>query len=50
MVEFYLLVAFRGRARIRMAFSAGVRIASVLAIVRRLVGRAVLVLRRRFRR
>lgn len=45
MVEFFRLVLFIGRVGIRMVISVGVRIASVLAIVRRLVGRVVLVLR-----
>lgn len=50
MVEFFRLVLFIGRVGIRMVISVGVRIDSVLAIVRLLVGRVVLVLRRRFRR
>ena len=45
MVVFFLLVVFPDRVGIRMVISVGVRIASVLAIVRLLVGRVVLVLR-----
>ena len=45
MVVIFRLVVFTDRVGIRMVISVGVRIASVLAIVRLLIGRVVLVLR-----